>query len=62
VLPSGEKQILGLLAAITFEVVPFRAYAPFPRASARGIHNFRDWCWHLVKTKFWACWPPSPLK
>jgi hypothetical protein len=30
VLPSGQKTTLGLLATITFEVVPFRAYAPFP--------------------------------
>jgi hypothetical protein len=30
VLPSGRKLTLGLLATITLEVVPFRAYAPFP--------------------------------
>jgi hypothetical protein len=30
VLPTGEKLILRLLASITFEVIPFRAYAPFP--------------------------------
>jgi hypothetical protein len=30
VLPSGQKLTLGLLATITLEVVPFRAYVPFP--------------------------------
>jgi hypothetical protein len=30
VLPSGQKLILGLLATITLEVVPFRTYTPFP--------------------------------
>jgi hypothetical protein len=30
VLPSGQKVTLGLLATINFEVVPFRAYTPFP--------------------------------
>jgi hypothetical protein len=29
VLSPGQKQSLGLLANITLEVVPFRAYAPF---------------------------------
>jgi hypothetical protein len=27
-MPSGQKLILGLLATITLEVVPFRVYAP----------------------------------
>jgi hypothetical protein len=30
VLPSGHKLTLCLLATITLEVVPFRAYAQFP--------------------------------
>jgi hypothetical protein len=30
VLPSGQKLTLSLLAIIALEVVPFRAYAPFP--------------------------------
>jgi hypothetical protein len=30
VLPSGQKLTLDLLATITLEVVPFRAYAQFP--------------------------------
>jgi hypothetical protein len=29
-LPSGQKLALALLATFTLEVVPFRAYAPFP--------------------------------
>jgi hypothetical protein len=29
-LPSGQKLILGLLATIIFEIVPFRPNAPFP--------------------------------
>lgn len=29
-LPSVQKIVLGLLATIALEVVPFRAYAPFP--------------------------------
>jgi hypothetical protein len=29
VQPSGQKLTLGLLATITFKVVPFHAYAPF---------------------------------
>jgi hypothetical protein len=29
VLPSGQKLTLGLLATITIEIVPFRAYAQF---------------------------------
>jgi hypothetical protein len=29
-LPSGQKVTLGLLATITLEVVPFRAYELFP--------------------------------
>jgi hypothetical protein len=30
VVPSGQKLTLGLLATITFEVVTFLEYAPFP--------------------------------
>jgi hypothetical protein len=30
VLTSSQEQILGLLATITSDVVPFRVYAPFP--------------------------------
>jgi hypothetical protein len=30
VLPSDQKLNLGLLAIVTFEVVAFRAYSPFP--------------------------------
>jgi hypothetical protein len=29
-LTSSHKQTLSLLATVTLEVVPFRAYAPFP--------------------------------
>jgi hypothetical protein len=25
----------------------------------RTIHNFLDWCWHLIKNELWAYWPPS---
>jgi hypothetical protein len=32
-VPSGQKLILGLIAAITLEVVSFRMYAPFPAFS-----------------------------
>jgi hypothetical protein len=31
VLPSGQKLTSGLLTTIAIEVVPFRAYAPFPK-------------------------------
>jgi hypothetical protein len=30
VLPFGQMLILGLLTTITLEILPFRAYAPFP--------------------------------
>jgi hypothetical protein len=29
-MPFGQKLTLGLLATVTLQVVPFRAYAPFP--------------------------------
>jgi hypothetical protein len=40
VLPFGQKQILGLLATITLEVVPFRTYALFP-----GLLSFLNTSW-----------------
>jgi hypothetical protein len=46
VLPSGQKLTLGLLATITFEVVPFHAYAPFP-----VLLPFLNVSWKLCSVK-----------
>jgi hypothetical protein len=43
-MPSGQKLTLGLLAAITLQVVLFRAYAPLP-ALLPFLHASRKSCY-----------------